>query len=152
MVEQVLTLWAHRPIVEKQSRWAFYHPVAEAIASCISDLPHKLILSLCFNAPLYFLANLRRTTTAFLVFYLFSLVCNITMSLFFRAVGSLSRNYAQSMVPVAVLILNFVISIGFVIPTPKMTPWLGWIRLVNPLFYTFSALMANEVRKQRLVH
>ena len=116
------------------------------MASVLSDLPTKLLLSLCFNIPLYFLANLRRTASAFFTFYLFSLLCTVTMSLFFRAVGSLSRNYAQSMVPVAVLILNFVISIGFVIPTPKMTPWLGWIRFTNPLFYTFEALMINEVR------
>lgn len=29
--EQILTLYAQRPIVEKQAKYAFYHPFAEAI-------------------------------------------------------------------------------------------------------------------------
>lgn len=28
---QIMTLYAQRPIVEKQSKYAFYHPFAEAI-------------------------------------------------------------------------------------------------------------------------
>ena len=35
--EQILTLYAQRPIVEKQAKYAFYHPFAEAIGESRSQ-------------------------------------------------------------------------------------------------------------------
>ena len=138
-------MWAQRPIVEKHTRYAFYHPSAEAVASMICDLPNKLLLSLFFNLILYFMADLRRDPSAFFTFYLFSLACLLAMSMFFRMVGLLSRTHAQAMAPVAIWILNLIISIGFVLPTREMKPWLRWICFINPMAYTFESLMINEV-------
>lgn len=91
------------------------------------------------------MADLRRHPSAFFIFYLFSLACLLTMSMFFRMVGLLSRTHAQAMTPVAIWILNLIISIGFVIPTSEMKPWLRWIGFINPMAYTFESLMINEV-------
>lgn len=33
---------------------------------------------------------------------------------------------------------------GFVIPVPEMHPWFSWVRWINPLFYCFEGLIANE--------
>ncbi|KAI6916372.1 pleiotropic drug resistance protein, ABC superfamily, partial [Hortaea werneckii] len=52
---EILTLYAQRPIVEKHSRYALYHPSAEALASMLTDMPYKLINSFTFNIPLYFM-------------------------------------------------------------------------------------------------
>jgi ATP-binding cassette subfamily G (WHITE) protein 2 (PDR) len=84
-------MWVQRPIVEKHSRYAFYRPGIEAIASIIGDFPAKIITSILFNLAIYFLTNLRRTVGAFFTFYMFSVVCLVTMSMFFRMAGSLSR-------------------------------------------------------------
>lgn len=111
----------------------------------ICDLPNKLLTSLFFNLILYFMADLRRNPSAFFTFYLFSLACLLTMSMFFRMVGLLSRTHAQAMAPVAIWILNLIISIGFVLPTREMKPWLRWIGFINPMAYTFESLMINEV-------
>jgi ABC-type multidrug transport system permease subunit len=43
-----------------------------------------------------------------------------------------------------VMILMIVIYAGFVIPAPEMHPWFSWIRWINPVFYTFESLIANE--------
>ncbi|KAI9876364.1 MAG: hypothetical protein M1830_006674, partial [Pleopsidium flavum] len=141
---EVLTMWAQRPIVEKHNRYAFYHPIAEASASMICDMPNKLLTSVFFNLTLYFISNLRRTPGAFFTFYLFSFTCLVTMSMFFRMVGSLSRTLAQSMAPVAVFLLNYVIYTGFVIPTRSMHPWLRWISYIDPVSYAYESLMINE--------
>ena len=142
---QVLTMWAQRAIVEKHTRYAFCHPSAEAVASMMCDLPNKLLTSLFFNTALYFMANLRRDPSAFFTFYFFSFICLLTMSMFFRMVGQLSRTHAQAMAPVALWILNLIISVGFVLPIREMKLWLAWIRFINPLAYTFESLMINEV-------
>lgn len=138
-------MWAQRPIVEKQSRYAFYHPFVESVASIVADLPAKIITSLLFNLTLYFMTNLRRTAGAFFIFYLFTFTCLITMSMFFRMVGSVSRTMAQTMAPVAIFLVNYMIYTGFVIPVRYMHPWLRWIRYIDPVSYAFESLMINEV-------
>lgn len=71
-------LWDQRPIVEKHLHYAFYRPSAEAIASMLCDHPIKLLLTAFFDIPFYFLANMRRTPTAFFTFYLFAFTSLLT--------------------------------------------------------------------------
>lgn len=46
---QILTLYAQRPIVDKQARYAFYRPSAEAFASMLTDMPYKICNAILFN-------------------------------------------------------------------------------------------------------
>ena len=140
-----VALWDQRPIVQKHFQYAFYHPSAEAIASTICDLPNKVMLTFCFNVPLYFLANLRRTPEAFFVFYLFAFASLLTGSVIFRTIGTMSRTLTASIAPGAAFIYLLIIYTGFVIPVPSMHPWLRWFGYLNPVAYAFESLMINEV-------
>ncbi|KAL2786566.1 ABC-2 type transporter-domain-containing protein [Aspergillus keveii] len=141
---EILTLYAQRPIVEKQSRYAFYHPFAEAVASMLCDTPYKLINSVTFNMPLYFMTNLRREPGAFFTFWIFSVVTTFTMSMIFRTIASASRTLSQALVPAATLMLAMVIYTGFTIPTRNMLGWSRWINYINPIAYAFESFMVNE--------
>ncbi|KIY64375.1 AtrD, ABC-transporter [Cylindrobasidium torrendii FP15055 ss-10] len=141
---EILTLYEQRPIVEKHSRMALYHPFAEAIASMICDLPSKIFIAITFNLTLYFLTNLRREVDAFFIFLLFSFMCTLSMSMIFRCIGALSRTIAQAMAPAAILILALVIYTGFTIPTRGMVVWFRWINYIDPIGYAFESLMVNE--------
>lgn len=138
-------MWAQRPIVEKHNAYAFYHPVAEAAASMICDLPFKLINSFMFNIPIYFMTNLRRTAGAFFTYWFFTLVTVLTMSMAFRMIGSLSRTLGQSMPPTSTIVVLAILCTGFVIPPSYLVPWLGWFRWISPVSYTYESLMINEV-------
>lgn len=113
---EILTLYAQRPIVEKQARYAMYHPFAEAIASMLCDMPYKLLNAVTFNVTLYFMTNLRRTPGAFFTFLVFSIFTMLTMSMIFRTIAASSRTLSQALVPAAILILGLVIYTGFTIP------------------------------------
>lgn len=139
-----VALWDQRPIVEKHFQYAFYHPISEAIASMIVDIPNKVLLTLFFNVPFYFLANLRRTPSAFFTFYLFAFVSLLTGSMFFRASGALSRTLTQSIAPGAVFTTMNIIYTGFILPIPNMRPWLRWFAFIDPISYAFEGLMINE--------
>ncbi|KAF2805347.1 uncharacterized protein BDZ99DRAFT_511345 [Mytilinidion resinicola] len=145
---EVLTMWAQRPIVEKHHQYAMYHPCIEGIANIFCDLPNKIATVVMFNIPIYFMANLRRTTSAWLTYLLFCFVTVVTMSMFFRMVGSLSKNNEQTMAPVAILILIFITYAGFVIPADYMVVWLGWLRWLNLVAYAYESLMINEFRER----
>lgn len=141
---EILTLYAQRPIVEKHSQYAFYHPSAEAFASMITDLPYKVLNAIVFNLILYFMANLRREPGAFFFFLLISFSLTLTMSMFFRSIGALSRTLEQALAPAAILILALVIYTGFTIPTDYMLGWSRWINYLDPIAYGFESLMVNE--------
>lgn len=138
-------MWDQRPIVEKQTRYTLYHPVAEAISAIICDLPAKFAASILFNLMLYMMTNLRRTPQHFFTFWFITFVCQMAMSMFYRCDGSMHRTLEASMVPVGVLVLLAIIYTGFVIPIPYMKPWLSWFRHINPVAYAFESLVINEV-------
>ncbi|KAH7082814.1 ABC-2 type transporter-domain-containing protein [Paraphoma chrysanthemicola] len=145
---EVALLWEHRPIIEKHRRFAFHRPVAEAVSSIICDIPNKILASIAFNIPIYFLAGLRRSPRAFFTFYVFSFACLMTLSMFFRMAGSFSRSIVQTIVPVGVFLSICVIYSGFILPASAMLSWLAWIRYINPLYFALESVMINEFSDQ----
>ncbi|KND90614.1 ABC transporter CDR4 [Tolypocladium ophioglossoides CBS 100239] len=141
---EILTLYAQRPIVEKHSRYALYHPSAEAVASMLCDLPYKIANSIVFNLTIYFITNLRREVGSFFFFLLISFATVMVMSMIFRTIGSASRTLFQALVPAAILILDLIIFTGFVLPKQYMLGWCRWLSYIDPLAYAFEALMVNE--------
>ena len=146
---EILTLYAQRPIVEKHNRYAFYHPSAEAFASMLTDMPYKIANAIVFNITLYFMVNLRREPGAFFFFLLVSFITTLMMSMLFRTIASVSRTLSQAMAPTAVLILAIVIFTGFAIPVDYMLGWCRWINYIDPVAYSFEALMVNEFAGQQ---
>jgi ATP-binding cassette subfamily G (WHITE) protein 2 (PDR) len=83
---EILTLYAQRPIVEKQSRYAFYHPSAESYASVLVDLPVKIVNTISFNMVFYFMTNLNRAPGPFFFYLLVVFFIVLAMSGIFRSV------------------------------------------------------------------
>ncbi|KAK7421617.1 hypothetical protein QQX98_002084 [Neonectria punicea] len=141
---EVLTVYLERPVVEKHSRYAFYHQSAQAIASYALDLPYKTINMFIFNILIYFMAHLRREPGNFFFFCLTTYLTTLVMSSIYRTLACLTRTSHQAMVPAAILSLGLMIYTGFTIPTDYMLGWSRWMNYINPLAYAFEALMASE--------
>ncbi|KAG9494905.1 hypothetical protein J7337_013134 [Fusarium musae] len=141
---EILALYVQRPIVEKHARYALYRPLSESVSSIICDLPSKIISTLAFNIPLYFMVHLRRDTSAFFIFLLFGFTTTITMSMILRTIAQSSKTVHQALVPAAIFIIGLVIYAGFVLPIRSMKGWLRWINYVNPIAYAYESLIANE--------
>jgi ABC-type cobalamin/Fe3+-siderophores transport system ATPase subunit len=90
------------------------------------------------------MANLRREPGPFFVFYLFLIFAVLTMSGLFRSLGALTKSIGQAMAFAGIMVLCIVVYTGFTLPQPYMHPWLSWVRWINPIYYTFEALIANE--------
>lgn len=141
---EMLTLYAQRGIIEKHSRYALYHPSAEAFSSMIMDLPYKITNAITSNLVLYFMTNLRREPGAFFFFLFLSFILTLTMSMFFRSMASLTRSLVQALPFSAVLLLGLCMYTGFAIPTSYMLGWARWIAYLNPINYGFESLVINE--------
>ena len=143
-MNEILQLYSQRPIVEKQAGYAFVHPFTDAVASLVVEFPIKLLRTTVFTLILYFMANLRREPGQFFIFYLFLITAVVTMSGIFRSLGSLTRSVGQAMACAGIMVLCIVVYTGFTLPQPYMHPWFSWIRWLNPIYYAFEAILANE--------
>lgn len=141
---EIFSLYEARPITEKHRTYSLYHPSADAFASVLSEVPIKLLTSICFNIIFYFLVNFRRDAGRFFFYFLINIVATFTMSHLFRCVGSLTKTLSAAMVPAAMLLLALAIFTGFAVPETKMLGWSKWIWYINPLSYLFQSLMVNE--------
>ncbi|RCK57612.1 Multidrug resistance protein CDR1 [Candida viswanathii] len=141
---EVMSLYEARPIVEKHKKYALYRPSADALASIMSELPVKVLMSLSFNLVFYFMVNFRRNAGRFFFYMLISSWSTLTMSHIFRTIGAMTNTLSDAMTPATVLLLAMVIFTGFVIPTRNMLGWSRWINYLNPIGYVFESLMVNE--------
>ncbi|KAL2818268.1 ABC-2 type transporter-domain-containing protein [Aspergillus granulosus] len=150
-ITEINSLYDQRPIVEKQASYAFVHPFAEAFGGIVSDIPVKFVAAVVFNLIFYFLAGLRYEPSQFFIFFLFTFLSTLAMSAVFRTLAASTKTLSQAMSMAGVLVLAIVIYTGFVIPTPQMSdvPWFSWIRWINPVYYTFEAMIANEFHGRR---
>lgn len=147
-ISEVAALYAQRPIVEKHTSYAFYHPACEAFAGIVSDLPVKFLIAVPFNIILYFLAGLRREPSQFFIFFLFVFILTVTMSGIFRTLAAATKTVEQALALAGVMVLAVVIYTGFTIPRPQMKVWFEWIHYLNPVYYGFEAIIANEFHGQ----
>ncbi|KIH94142.1 ABC multidrug transporter [Sporothrix brasiliensis 5110] len=148
---EINSLYAQRPIVEKHASYAFYHPATNAIAGVVADIPIKFIIATCFNIVLYFMAGLRREPAQFFIYFLFTYTATFTMSAIFRTMAAMTRTISQAMSLAGIVVLGLVMYTGFVITVPTMHPWFAWIRWINPIYYAFEALIANEFHGRQFV-
>ncbi|PWY90711.1 hypothetical protein BO70DRAFT_328580 [Aspergillus heteromorphus CBS 117.55] len=143
-INEIMSLYAQRPIVEKQAGYAFVHPFVESLASIVLDLPIKIFRCSCFSIILYFMANLRREPSQFFIYLLFLITTVITMSGIFRSLGALTKSIGQAMALAGICVICMVVYAGFTLPQPYMHPWFSWIRWINPIYYSFEGLISNE--------
>lgn len=141
---EIMTLYAKRKVVEKHSRYALYHPSADALSSMIVDLPYKILNAIFVNTVLYFMSNLRREPGPYFFFLLISFTTTLAMSMLFRLLASVTKSIAQALAPATIMLLVLVLYTGYAIPVQYMLDWISWARWANPIFYCLESAMLNE--------
>lgn len=138
--------YAQRPIVVRQNRFGFLHPSADALANTLLDVVLRVVMVLAFAIPLYFLSGLYYSAGAFFVFFFTTLLLTIALVAAFRACAAVTRSEAVATMFAGLLIIDFSLYAGYVIPRPSMVIWWKWLSYCNPIAYSFEILMANEFR------
>ena len=82
----------------------------------LTDIPYKILNAIVSNLVLYFMTNLRRTPGAFFFYLLTSFLATLAMSMIFRSIAAMSRQFVAAMTPAAFIMVGLVIYTGFAIP------------------------------------
>ncbi|KAJ4287467.1 hypothetical protein N0V88_007654 [Collariella sp. IMI 366227] len=113
-------------------------------AGVVADIPVKFASAVVFNLSVYFLAGLRRTPDQFFLYFLVSYISTFVMVAVFRTLAAITKTVSQAMALAGLLVLALVMYTGYIIPVSQMHPWFSWIRWINPIYYAFEILIANE--------
>lgn len=65
-MSEIPALFSQRPIVLRQQRAAMYHPMVEALAMTLVDVPFTLITIILFSVIIYFIVKLQQSAAQFL--------------------------------------------------------------------------------------
>jgi ATP-binding cassette subfamily G (WHITE) protein 2 (SNQ2) len=101
---------------------------------------------LFFAIVIYFMAGLDRAAGSFFTFYLFIVLSQMCMTVFFRTLGTISRNLDAALRIACVIIVLLILTSGYLVPYGDQRPWIKWFYWLNPVRYAFSGLMINEFK------
>lgn len=136
-----------RAVAARQRDYAFYRPSAVSIARVITDLPVIFVQVVIFGIIMYFLTNLDRDVSKFWIYLLFVYVTTILLTAMYRMFASVSPEI-DTAVRFSGLALNILFIVtGYVIPKTQLLSryiWFGWLYWINPMAYSFEAVLANE--------
>ncbi|KAI9277795.1 ABC-2 type transporter-domain-containing protein [Sporodiniella umbellata] len=137
-----------RPILEKHKQYALYRPSAFYISQVIMDIPYNFAQVFIYEIICYFMMGLNLTAGKFFTSFVTLFFLSMCMNGFFRFFGSITSSFFLATQVTGVLLIAFTSYTGYTIPFKKMHPWLSWIYYINPITYTYKALISNEMGGQ----
>ena len=75
---------------------------------------------------------------------LVAFIMSLSMFAFFRMIAAFTNSLDSATKVTGVAIQASIVCTGYLVPPVSMHPWFSWIRWVDPVQYSFEALMANE--------
>ncbi|PPQ68464.1 hypothetical protein CVT24_005561 [Panaeolus cyanescens] len=143
-MSEIPALFAQRPIVLRHEKAAMYHPLVEALALTLVDIPFTFITIVLFTVIIYFIVKLQQSAKQFFTYFVFIFGVAISMKAFFRGLAAAFGAEAPAQAVAGVMILVLSLYTGYQIPRPSMIGALRWLSYINPLLYGFDGLMTNE--------
>lgn len=146
-MSEIPALFAQRPIILRHRKAAMYHPMVEALAMTLVDVPWTLMTIILFTIIIYFIVGLQQTAVQYLyaflsscgynadfcfsTYFAFIIVVALAMKAFFRALASAFPKAAPAQALAGVLLLVLSLYTGYQVPRPTMIGALRWLSYLN---------------------
>lgn len=143
-MSEIPALFSQRRIIHRHQNAAMYHPMVEAIAMALVDVPFTFVTVVLFTIILYFVVRLQTSPGQYFTFFIFIFTVSMSMKAFFRGLAAMFRKEAPAQAVAGVLLLALSLYTGYQIPKPSMIGALRWISYINPVRYAFEGIMVNE--------
>jgi ABC-type multidrug transport system ATPase subunit len=142
-----------RAIISRHRDYAFYRPSAVALARVVLDFPVLAIQVAIFGVIIYFMTGLVVEAGKFFIYMLFVFTTTIVITALYRMFASVSPEIDTAVRFSGIGLNLLIIYLGYVISKPQLLSdyiWFGWLYWINPLSYSFEALLSNEIFDQQL--
>ncbi|KAI9477693.1 P-loop containing nucleoside triphosphate hydrolase protein [Coemansia mojavensis] len=141
----------NRRVLAKHRQLAMYHPAALSLVQSLTDIPLVIVKCTLFAVVVYFATGLARSASHFFTFDLLLAVLCACMMAFFKLLGNFAPDIDVALTVSGVVLIFWVMLSNYLQTTPQMHPYFRWISYIDPLAYTFKALMANEFRDRQIL-
>ncbi|KAF2746585.1 putative ABC transporter [Sporormia fimetaria CBS 119925] len=136
-----------RGVVKRHAEYAFYRPSAVSVARVVQDFPLLLIQVIPFAIIMYFMTGLDVVVSKFWIYLLFVYTTTICITSMYRMFAALSPTIDDAVRFSGIALNLLIIYVGYVIAKPLLLTkyiWFGWIYHINPISYSFEAVITNE--------
>ncbi|OCF41123.1 ABC transporter [Kwoniella heveanensis CBS 569] len=144
-LSETTAAFSGRAVLAKHKAFSMYRPSAALMASTIGDLPIFFVQITIFTLIIYFMCGLKTEPGLYFTFLLFTYVCTLCTTAFFRFIGYSFGTFNDASKVSGLMFSILVTYAGYIIYTPSMHPWFAWIRWIDPVYYSFEALAINEL-------
>ncbi|RAK94698.1 ABC drug exporter AtrF [Aspergillus costaricaensis CBS 115574] len=136
-----------RGIVARHKDYAFYRPSAVSIARVVVDFPAIFCMVVPFTIIVYFMSGLDVTASKFWIYFLFVYTTTFCITSMYRMFAALSPSIDDAVRFSGIALNVLILFVGYVIPKQSLIDgsiWFGWLFYVNPLSYSYEAVLSNE--------
>ncbi|RYC63566.1 hypothetical protein CHU98_g2638 [Xylaria longipes] len=136
-----------RAVAARQKDYAFYRPSAVSLARVIVDFPVLFVQVVIFGIIMYFMTNLDRDVSKFWIYLLFVYTTTLMVTALYRMLASMSPEIDTAVRFSGIALNIMLIFTGYVIPKTQLLSeyiWFGWLYWINPIAYSFEAVITNE--------
>ncbi|KAJ4370716.1 ATP-binding cassette transporter snq2 [Neocucurbitaria cava] len=136
-----------RDVVKRHEDYAFYRPSAVSLARVLQDFPLLLAQVIPFAIIMYFMTELDVNVSKFFIYFLFIFTTTFCVTSLYRMFAALSPTIDDAVRFAGIALNLLIIYTGYVIPKTlllKKYIWFGWLYWVNPVGYSFEAVLTNE--------
>lgn len=147
---EVVNSFKGRTILAKHKSMALYRPSALILAQVMVDIPIVALQVTIFIVPIYFMSGLTYTAGAFFTLWIVTYVTTHSLLGFFRMVGFGFSSFQASGAISGLALGLIIITMGYLLPSNQIKPWMGWIRWLNPLYYALESAFINEFKGQTI--
>ncbi|GES62885.1 ABC drug exporter AtrF [Aspergillus terreus] len=136
-----------RGIVARHKDYAFYRPSAVSIARVVVDFPAIVCMVVPFTIIVYFMTGLDVDVSKFFIYFLFVYTTTFAITSLYRMFAALSPSIDDAVRFSGIALNILILFVGYVIPKQDLingSIWFGWLFYVNPLSYSYEAVLSNE--------
>ncbi|KAI1741490.1 putative ABC multidrug transporter [Xylaria scruposa] len=133
-----------RPIFSRHKLFGFARPAAQALACTLADIPFTVLGVSIFEIIYYFLAGFARDGGKFFTQWFIYIVFTLCLLSFYRMIGAWNSHFGLASQIAGWSTMVIMVYAGYLIPVPTMHVWFRWIAYIDPVQYTFGALMGSE--------
>ncbi|KAF7557576.1 hypothetical protein G7Z17_g604 [Cylindrodendrum hubeiense] len=147
-LSELMNAVSGRAVAARHKDYAFYRPSAVSLARVLLDFPVIAVQVCIFGLIMYFMTGLDVTAGKFWIYMLFVYTTTVMVTALYRMFASVSPEI-NTAVRFSIISLNIlVIFTGYVIPKTQLLKdyiWFGWLYWVNPISYSFEAVLSSEL-------
>ncbi|GAD91436.1 ABC drug exporter AtrF [Paecilomyces variotii No. 5] len=142
-----------RVIIKRHKDYAFYRPSAVSLARILVDFPFIFVMVAVFTVIVYFMAGLDVDVSKFWIYALFVYTNTFCITALYRMFAALSPTIDDAVRFSGIALNLLIIFVGYVIPKQTLISdsiWFGWIYYINPISYSYEAVLANEFSNREM--